>query len=227
MIKYAKYVKKGATKVLERTIIRLCRYKNALIRFRKLGFVKVFSDNLGDAVGVTPSQVRKDFSMFAISGHKRGGYRVGELLESIYRILGKDKLNKVIVVGAGNIGLALMKYRGFEKENIKIVASFDIDPAKTSEKNDIPVLPLSRLDDFIKKNGVKIGIIAVPDIAAQHVADLMISSGVRGILNFAPIQLRSKEDIVINNVNLGMELENIIYFVNAQQERGDGSDEDA
>lgn len=203
--------------MLERTIIRLCRYKNALVRFKKLGFVRVFSDNLADAIGVTPSQVRKDFSMFAISGNKRGGYKVDELLENIYRILGKDKMHEVIVVGAGNIGLALMKYQGFEKENMKIAAAFDIDPAKSQTIVDIPLLPLDSLTDFIKENGIKIGIIAVPDIAAQHIADLMISSGIRGILNFAPIQIRGREDTVINNVNLELELENIIYFVNAQE----------
>jgi redox-sensing transcriptional repressor len=208
--------------MLERTIIRLCRYKNALVRFKKLGFVKVFSDNLADAIGVTPSQVRKDFSMFAISGNKRGGYKVDELLENIYRILGKDKMHEVIVVGAGNIGLALMKYKGFEKENMKIAAAFDIDPAKSQPSIDIPLLPLEELADFIKENGIKIGIIAVPDIAAQHIADLMISSGIRGILNFAPIQIRGREDTVINNVNLELELENIIYFVNAQEKTSAG-----
>ena len=105
--------------MLERTITRICGYKNALYRLKKLGFVRVFSDNIADAVGVTPSQVRKDFSMFAISGNKRGGYKVDELLDSICRILGKNQVCKVVVVGAGKIGLALMNYAGFEKENVR------------------------------------------------------------------------------------------------------------
>ncbi|MFA6635589.1 MAG: redox-sensing transcriptional repressor Rex [Candidatus Omnitrophota bacterium] len=206
--------------MFERTINRICGYKNALYRFKKLGFVRVFSDNLSDAVGVTPSQVRKDFSMFAISGNKRGGYKVDELLEKICFILGKDDVCNVVVVGAGNIGLALMKYGGFEKENMTIKAAFDIDPAKFSEKENIPVLPLSELAVYVKKEDIKVGIIAVPDIAAQHVADLMVAAGVRGILNFAPILLRCGGETVVKNVNLELELENIIYFVNAREKKG-------
>jgi redox-sensing transcriptional repressor len=206
--------------MFERTINRICGYKNALYRFKKLGFVRVFSDNLSDAVGVTPSQVRKDFSMFAISGNKRGGYKVDELLDKICFILGKDDVCNVVVVGAGNIGLALMKYGGFEKENMTIKAAFDIDPAKFSEKENVPVLPLSELSDYVKKEDIKVGIIAVPDIAAQHVADLMVAAGVKGILNFAPILLRCGDETVVKNVNLELELENIIYFVNAREKKG-------
>ena len=207
--------------MFERTIIRICRYKNALYRLKKLGFVRVFSDNIADAVGGTPSQVRKDFSMFAISGNKRGGYKVDELLEKIGSLLGKDQVCNVIVVGAGHIGLALMNYGGFEKENMTIKAAFDIDPAKFSIDPDIPVLPLLELADFVKKENIRVGIISVPDMAAQHVADLMISAGVKGILNFAPILLRSNDDTVIKNVNLELELENIIYFVNACEKSAD------
>ena len=203
--------------MFERTIIRMCRYKNALYRLKKLGFVRVFSDNIAEAVGGTPSQVRKDFSMFAISGNRRGGYKVDELLEKISSILGKDQVCNVVVVGAGNIGLALMHYPGFEKGNMVIKAVFDIDPEKFSKEMDIPILPLSELADFVKKEKVRVGIISVPDIAAQHVSDLMISAGVKGILNFAPILLRSNDDTVIKNVNLELELENIIYFVNARE----------
>ena len=158
--------------------------------------------------------------MFAISGNKRGGYKVDELLEKICFILGKDDVCNVVVVGAGNIGLALMKYGGFEKENMTIKAAFDIDPAKFSEKENVPVLPLSELADYVKKENIKVGIIAVPDIAAQHVADLMVAAGVRGILNFAPILLRCGDETVVKNVNLELELENIIYFVNAREKKG-------
>ena len=196
-------------------VIRLSRYKNALYRFEKLGFVKVFSDNLGEAVGVTSSQVRKDFSLFGITGNKRGGYQVKALIEKLNEILGKDELQNVVIVGSGNIGNALIKYKGFEKEGIKIIAAFDIDPAKFRENPEVPVLSLERIKDFVKKSGVKIGVLAVPDIAAQQVADMMISSGIKGILNFAPINLRAPADIIVNYVNLELEIENLIYFVNA------------
>jgi redox-sensing transcriptional repressor len=195
-------------------IIRLSRYKNALYKLQSLGFVKVFSENLADAAGSTASQVRKDFSVFGISGNKRGGYRIDELIEKISGILGKDRTQKVVVVGAGHIGGALMRYRGFEKEGIKIVAGFDIDSNRHDRQAAIPVLPIEELKDFVKAQGVKIGIIAVPEVAALQVAEILFNSGIKGILNFAPIRLKSPEDVVINNVNLELELENLIYFVN-------------
>ena len=198
-------------------IIRLSRYKNALYRLQALGFVKVFSDNLADAVGVTASQVRKDFSIFGISGNKKGGYQIDSLLEKLNSILGKDQLQKVVVVGAGHIGSALMRYRGFEKEGIKIVAGFDIDPAKINRSNSVPVLPLEEAKVFIKTNGIRIAILAVPDIAAQQAADVICAAGIKGILNFAPLRLKSAEGCIINNVNLEIELENLIYFVNVME----------
>ncbi len=198
-------------------IIRLSRYKNALYRLQALGFVKVFSDNLADAVGVTASQVRKDFSIFGISGNKKGGYQIDLLLEKLNSILGKDQLQKVIVIGAGHIGSALMRYRGFEKEGIKIIAGFDIDPAKINRSNVIPVLPLDEAKGFIKAQGIKIAILAVPDIAAQEVSEEISAAGIKGILNFAPLRLKDIEGCVINNVNLEIELENLIYFVNVAQ----------
>jgi redox-sensing transcriptional repressor len=198
-------------------IIRLSRYKNALYRLQALGFVKVFSDNLADAVGVTASQVRKDFSIFGISGNKKGGYQIDSLLEKLNSILGKDQLQKVVVVGAGHIGSALMRYRGFEKEGIKIVAGFDIDPAKINRSNPVLVLPLEEAKVFIKTNGIRIAILAVPDIAAQQAADVICAAGIKGILNFAPLRLKSAEGCIINNVNLEIELENLIYFVNVME----------
>ncbi|MDD5731197.1 MAG: redox-sensing transcriptional repressor Rex, partial [Candidatus Omnitrophica bacterium] len=163
-------------------VIRLSRYKNALYRLKSLGFIKVFSDNLADAVGVMPSQVRKDFSIFGISGNKRGGYQVDDLIEKLNGILGKNETQKAVIAGVGNIGMALIKYKGFEKEGIKIEAAFDIDPAKFNKATDIPVFALEELGAFIKNNKIKIGIIAVPDIAAQQVMDIMISAGIKGVL---------------------------------------------
>ncbi|MDD5059871.1 MAG: redox-sensing transcriptional repressor Rex [Candidatus Omnitrophica bacterium] len=198
-------------------IIRLSRYKNALYRLQALGFVKVFSDNLADAVGGTASQVRKDFSIFGISGNKKGGYQIDSLLEKLNSILGKDQLQKVIVVGAGHIGSALMRYRGFEKEGIKIVAGFDIDPAKINRSNPTPVLPLEEIKAFVKTNNIRIAILAVPDIAAQQAADMICAAGIKGILNFAPLGLKGAEGCIINNVNVEIELENLIYFVNVTE----------
>ncbi|HPS55357.1 MAG TPA: redox-sensing transcriptional repressor Rex [Sedimentisphaerales bacterium] len=195
-------------------IIRLSRYKNAIIRLKSLNFVRVFSDNLADAVGVTPSQVRKDFSIFGITGNKRGGYQIDTLLEQLNSILGKDSIQKIIVVGIGNIGKALLRYSGFAKSGIKIIAGFDIDPAKYNKESEVPILGLEVMAEYIKANDIKLAILSVPDFAAQQVLELLLPAGIKGILNFAPICLRGPQDCVINNINIEMELENVIYFVN-------------
>ncbi len=196
-------------------IIRLSRYKNALNRLRSLNFVRVFSDNLADAAGVTAAQVRKDFSMFGITGNRRGGYKVEELTEQLNRILGKDQLQEVVVVGIGNIGRALLHYPGLEKSGISLAAGFDIDPSKVNRDSRPPVLALEELVDIVNRRQIKLGVIAVPDYAAQQVLELMLSAGVRGVLNFAPICLKSPDGCTVHNINLESELENLIYFVNA------------
>ena len=194
-------------------IIRLSRYKNALRRLKSLGFVKVFSDNLADAIGVTASQVRKDFSLFGITGNKRGGYQIDGLIERLNNILGKNEIQKVILAGAGKIGTALMRYNGFEKEGIRIVAAFDIDPAKFQQEAPTPIYPIQEMKAFIEANGIRIGIIAVPEAAAQPVLNDMLGAGVRGILNFSPITFKSSGNYEVNNVSLVSELEKVIYFI--------------
>jgi len=196
-------------------IIRLSRYKNALNRLRTLNFVRVFSDNLADAAGVTAAQVRKDFSLFGITGNRRGGYKVDELAEQLNRILGKDQLHEFIVIGVGNIGRALLHYPGFERSGINIAAGFDIDPVKFNRDSKPPVLPLDQLAGVIKTRDIKLAILAVPDYAAQQVLELALSAGIKGVLNFAPICLKAPTGCIINNINLETELENLIYFINA------------
>ncbi len=197
-------------------IIRLSRYKNALNRLKSLNFVRVFSDNLADAAGVTAAQVRKDFSMFGITGNRRGGYKVDELADQLNRILGKDQLHELVVIGVGNLGRALLHYPGFERSGINIVAGFDIDPAKYNRDGKPPALPLEQLGEVIKKRDIKLAIIAVPDYAAQQVVELALSAGIKGVLNFAPICLKAPSGCVVNNINLETELENLIYFINAR-----------
>ena len=202
------------------SILRLSKYKNSLFRFKDLGFVKIFSNYLADAVGVTAAQVRKDFSLFGISGNKRGGYTIDSLIEKLNEILGKNILQRAVLVGAGNIGQALLKYKGFEKEGLRILAAFDIDPSKIKRFADTPVLPLLEMSDFVKSNNVKIAVISVPEVAAQAAFEELRAAGVKGFLNFAPIRLRSDDTCVVNNVNLEHELENVIYFVNALEKTG-------
>ncbi len=200
------------------SVARLSQYKNALIRLKNLGFVKVFSDNLADALDIRPTQVRKDFSLFQISGNKRGGYNINELLASILKLLGKTELQNVVLIGLGHMGTALANYTGFKKEGIRVYACFDIDPAKHNEAAAPPVYPMERLREIVKKGDIKIAIIAVPDIAAQHVADLLVAADIKGVLNFTSIQLRTPADVPVRTVNLVHELENLFYFVHTEEE---------
>lgn len=195
-------------------IIRLSRYKNALLKLKSLGFVRIFSENLADATSVSAAQVRKDFSMFGIRGNRRGGYQVDQLVKQLNEILGKDRIHSFVLVGAGNLGKALLRYKGFEKNGIKVVAGFDIDPAEVNRDTETPVLPLEELEGYVKENKIELGIITVPDYAAQQISQFMVQAGIKGILNFAPMRLKVPEDCVISNMNLETELENIIYFVN-------------
>jgi len=199
------------------TISRLSRYRNALTRFKLLGFQKIFSEYLADAVEGTSAQVRKDFSLFGITGNKRGGYVIDVLIEKLSLILGKNEIHKVILVGAGNLGSALMKYGNFEKEGIKIVAAFDIDPSKHGGKLPAPVLPLEKLSVFVSENNIKTAILCVPDIAAQQTFDLLVKAGIKGVLNFAPITLKGADVCIVSNVNLAVELENLLYFSHAME----------
>jgi AT-rich DNA-binding protein len=197
-------------------ILRLSRYKNELYRFKKIGFIKIFSEYLAEAVGVTSAQVRKDFSLFGVSGNKRGGYNIDDLIEKLNSILGKNQIQRVILVGVGSLGSALIKYKSFEKQGINIAAAFDIDPAKLSQKTNVPVFPLTEIESYIKKSEVRIGILCVPEAAAQNTFDIMVKAGINGVLNFSPIQLKTPGNCIVSNVNLEEELENLIYFVNAK-----------
>ncbi|MFH1715000.1 MAG: redox-sensing transcriptional repressor Rex [Elusimicrobiota bacterium] len=203
-------------------IMRLSGYKNALNRLKDIGFVKVYSDNLGDSLGISPVQVRKDFSVFGITGNKKGGYIIEELIENLNKILGKNVVQKVIVIGVGNIGTALMNYSGFENEGIEIAAAFDINPGKNNGMGNMVIKPMEELEAIIKNEDVRLAILAVPHEVAQSIADRIIKAGVKGILNFAPINLNVPIGAVVNNVNLELELENVIYFVNAQNQIKEG-----
>jgi redox-sensing transcriptional repressor len=130
----------------------------------------------------------------------------------------------VVIIGVGHIGHALLRYKGFEAGGIKIIAAFDIDPSKYTKTAEVPILPLEEFRHFVQEHQIKIGILAVPDVAAHHVSEIMISAGIKGILNFAPIQLRAADDVIISNINLEVELENLIYFVNAQDKTELGSE---
>ena len=181
-----------------------------------MGVEKVFSYTLSNETGVTSDQVRKDFSEFDIKGNKRGGYHINELLEKMEKLFHRNTDNNIVLIGMGNMGLALSKYSKFVQRNMNIVATFDIDPFKQKVRSGIPVYSMNRLKEIIDRFNVKVAIIAVPEISAQEVADELIRHGITGIMNFAPVLLKVSPDVIINNVNLCDELESVIYYVHSQ-----------
>ena len=181
-----------------------------------MGVEKVFSYTLANETGVTSDQVRKDFSEFDIKGNKRGGYNISELLDKMEKLFHRNKDNNIVLIGMGNMGLALSKYSKFVQRSMNIVATFDIDPFKQKIRSGIPVYSMNRLEEIITRFNVKVAIIAVPEISAQEVADELIRHGITGIINFAPVLLKVPPDIIINNVNLCDELESVIYYVHNQ-----------
>lgn len=198
-------------------ITRLLQYRSCLTKFQELGFDTIYSYNLGKRVGVSAEQIRKDFSKFNIRGNKKAGYNIEELITSINKIFKKSSPQNVLLIGYGNIGQSLLKYKGFPRSMFHIIAAIDIDPSKHKKKAIIPVLPPERALEIIKKNEIKIGIIAVPDIAAQEMCNLLIKAGIKGILNFSSLVLTVPEDVLINNINLGNELEALSYHIQLKQ----------
>jgi len=197
--------------VIKKNVNRLLRYRSLLLKMQDLGFETVYSYNLGKEAGVSPEQVRKDFSQFGIKGKKKGGYNVIELLFTINNIFRKDELQNVILVGMGNIGHSLLKYRGFKQRMIQIVASFDIDPSKYRKNCMVPCYPMEDLKSVVSDLDVKTAIVAVPDSAVQEVCDQLIAAGVLGILSFAPTTIMVPPHITINNISISHELESLIY----------------
>ena len=205
---------------LQNRVNRLLSYKQLLKRFKSLGMVKIFSDNIADPLGISASLVRKDFGIFGISGNQKGGYSIDSVLAKINEILGSNEIQKIVLIGVGRIGEALLSYKDFFKNGIRITAGFDIDTSKIHENGDIPVKPIEELEDFVRSNDIKIAIMAVPDNAAQQTLEMLKSSNIKGILNFTPVKFNSTDDVIINNFNIENELINLIYFVNKHIKNG-------
>ena len=201
-------------------ILRLSQYKNVIVKLKSLGFVKVFSDNLADALGISSSLVRKDFAMFEIKGNKRGGYSVNELIVKLDKILGKDQAQNVIIIGCGRIGSALINYYRYPRDGITVSAGFDVSSDITTNDSQIPIYEMSRLEEFIRENNIKIAIMCVSENSATSVMESLIAYGIEGILNFTPIQLKNNNGCFVSNINIKSEIENIFYFVHfANQEK--------
>jgi len=207
------------TKVPEATIRRLSRYSRCLEQMDERGEKVVSSAQLANKCMVNAAQVRKDLAYFGEFGIRGVGYYVKELLSDIKRILGLNKEWKMALIGVGNLGSALLSYKDFLKQNYKIVAAFDIDPPKVigrvSEKlgKPVEVLHINRLKEVAKERKIEIGLIAAPPSEAQNVADLLVEAEIRGMLNFAPVQITVPEGYVVKDVFFTTILDNLAYLL--------------
>jgi len=191
---------------------RLSLYLRQLEHLAETGQSRINSRQLGDLLGLTDGQVRKDLAHFGQFGHPGIGYRVAELSRQIRHILGIDRPWNVILVGAGNLGKALASHKGFEGRNMHLLAVLDADQTRVGEElAGLKIESMGELTSVVKRTSAQLAIVAVPASAAQGVADALITAGVRSILNFAPRLLSVPPGILVNNVDLAQQLEQLAF----------------
>ena len=193
---------------------RLSLYLRRLEQLVAEGVGTVSSGQLGKDLGLTDAQVRRDLAYLGHWGHPGVGYHPEELIQVIRPILGLDRHWTVVVIGAGNLARALLRYRGFQQQGFRIAALFDADPGKIGQQiESLTIQPMEELDRTVKSTGAQLGIIAVPAEAAQTVANSLVAAGIRGILNFAPAVVRVPDFVSLVAVDLTVQLEQLTFLV--------------
>jgi len=202
---------RGVPKVV---VSRMSLYLRELQHLVRDGRATISSSQLGQLLGFTDAQVRKDLAYFGHFGHPGIGYRCEELIVEIRRILGTDREWIVTMVGVGNLGRALLRYKGFAAQGFRIVAAFDSDPRIIGATIEgIPILGLERLAETVRQRQVQLGLITVPASEAQQVADQLVAAGIAGIVNFAPVTLSLPAEVSVVGVDLATELEQLAFSV--------------
>jgi redox-sensing transcriptional repressor len=195
---------------------RLSLYLRQLESFQRKDIRTVSSKQLGESLGLTDAQVRKDLAYCGQFGHPGIGYGVDDLIAQVRRILGTDKTWNVLLVGAGNLGRALCSYRGFDARGFRLVAVFDTNPAIIGHhQGDFVIRPMSEIPAAVRDQNARLAILAVPASAAQDVADMLVDAGVRGLLNFAPVSINLPSDVALTTVDVAVQLEQLSFQVNA------------
>ena len=200
-------------------VYRLSFYLRQLEAFQHADKHTISSKQLGDALGYTDAQVRKDLAYFGQFGHPGIGYRVDDLIGQVRKILGTDRTWNVLLVGAGNLGRALSAYKGFHAKGFQLIAVFDADPAKVGRRlGPFTIQNLTDMPAAVQKHNIKLGILAVPADNAQDVADQLVAAGVRGLLNFAPVSITVPQDVALSTVDVAVHLEQLSFQVNVSPE---------
>jgi len=209
------------------TVKRLSLYLRQLEELAEDGRSTISSRQLSKALGLTDAQVRKDLAYFGQFGRPGVGYQVAELADHLRSIFGTDRISHVAVVGVGNLGSALLRYRGWMTKGFRVVAAFDSAASKIGRKfGNITVQPMSKLAAAARAGHIRLAILAVPAAVAQKVADEVCRAGIEGILNFAPITLSLPPEVAVIPVDLAVQLEQLSYLANpsnSQRKRNPGS----
>jgi redox-sensing transcriptional repressor len=201
-------------------ITRLSVYARNIEILEQKGMEVISSGRLADICGVNPAQIRKDLAYFGQFGVRGVGYYVKELLPEIRKILGLDKVWRLGLVGAGNLGSALLRHAEFVEGSYTFVAAFDRKPKRIGATiGGVEISPLEAMNRVIKKTGVEIGVIAVKPAWAQKAADMLIKAGVKGIMNFAPVHLQCPSQVAVENIDFGLRLEHLFYSLTPPQSK--------
>lgn len=205
----------GAEPSVPKAVVsRLSLYLRELQHLMRDGQETTSSTQLGKLLGFTDAQVRKDLAYFGQFGYPGIGYRCDELVPAIKRILGTNREWPVALVGLGNLGRALLGYRGFGEQGFRVVAAFDVDPNKVGAQIEgVPVYAIADLHRIIQEQNIRLAIVAVPAAAAQGVAEQVVQAGVEGVLNFAPVTISLPKEISTVGVDLAIELEQLAFSV--------------
>jgi redox-sensing transcriptional repressor len=199
-------------RIADSTVRRLSLYLRYLEDAEGRGLPTISSDELARRGGTTSAQVRKDLSFFGSFGKRGLGYAVPELASSLREILGLERDWRVIIVGAGKIGAALAGYRGFQQRGFRVIGAYDTNPEKIGRQLDgVTIHDMSQLERDVSRDRPHIAILAIPGDDAQRVVDRVVRSGIRAILNFAPVQLQVPGDVALKTVNMAMELEGLSF----------------
>ncbi|MGI6092099.1 MAG: redox-sensing transcriptional repressor Rex [Veillonellaceae bacterium] len=196
------------------TVDRLPLYYRTLRSSQEEGLEIISSEELGQRLGVTPEQIRKDLAAFGQFGKKGVGYYIRELIRNIGEILGLDRNWNFAVIGIGHLGWALIHYRNFKALGFNLAAMFDVNPEKIGmEIGGVRIDHFDRIEEVIKERNINIGVIAVPQAQAQEVSDKLVAAGVRGIWNFAPCKINVPDTVKVVNEDLSVGLSSISYYL--------------
>ena len=201
--------------ISELTTGRLSVYLRCLTFLEAQGQKTVSSHEMAEKFHLNSAQIRKDLACFGEFGTRGVGYDVSRLRSHLIETLGIDRTRNVLIVGAGNLGMALADYAGFNSNGFHLIAIVDSDPDKIgrSSRSGVPVLPWNRLHEIVRRNHIDIGIVAVPAEGAQLVHDTLADAGIHAILNFAPMQMKLRPGVKVRSVDLRINLESLSFHL--------------